>query len=82
MASGCAVIASALEGFVEVLGDAGMLVPAADPDALAAAIRSLLGAPEELARYQQGGRVRAAGYDWRNVVPRYELAYRRASSTS
>ena len=42
MASGVPVIASRVDGLVEVVGDAGVLVPPGDPAALSSAIHSLL----------------------------------------
>jgi|TARA_R110002072_G_scaffold19100_10_gene71116 glycosyltransferase involved in cell wall biosynthesis len=47
MACGCALVASRVGGLPEVVGDAGLLVPPNDPEALAAACRVLLEQPGE-----------------------------------
>jgi glycosyltransferase involved in cell wall biosynthesis len=41
MACGCAVVASNVGGVPEMVGEAGMLIPPGDPEALAAALREL-----------------------------------------
>lgn len=64
LASGLPVIASEVGGIPEVLGDAGVLVPPADPHALAGALRGLLNSPEERIRLSKSGRSRAEVRDW------------------
>ena len=58
MAAGRPVVASALGGTVEIIADGvdGLLTPAGDPAALAAALRRLLADPEERERLGQTGR--------------------------
>jgi glycosyltransferase involved in cell wall biosynthesis len=64
MASGLAVIASAIGGIPEQVGDAGILVPPDDPGALAAAIATL--ATDSALRTGLGAaaRQRAIEHDW------------------
>ncbi len=54
-AAGCAVIASATGGIPEALdfGDAGILVPVGDANAISDAIMALLGDPDLLATYRE-----------------------------
>jgi glycosyltransferase involved in cell wall biosynthesis len=61
MASGCPVVATDVGGNSEVVldGETGLVVPAARPDALAAAIDSLLSSPETARRMGMAGRSRA-----------------------
>lgn len=60
MSDGCPVIASAVGGIPEIVTDGrdGVLVPAGDPGALAAALRSLLSNPEAAARMGAAARAR------------------------
>ena len=55
-AAGCGIVTSGTEPQRRMLGDAALFVPPGDPDALAAALRSLAADPELTARYR-----RAAG---------------------
>jgi len=61
MALGVPVIGSAVGGIPEILvdGETGLLVPPADPGALAAALHKLLSNPEERARMSRNGAARA-----------------------
>lgn len=59
MAAGKPVVASDVDGLREVVGDAGLLVPAGDAVALAAALKRLLGNPEERAVLGRKARERA-----------------------
>ena len=66
MASGAAVIASRASGFVEVVGEAGVLIDPADGERVGAALLSLMDTPETRARLSRLGRDR--------VEARYDLA--------
>lgn len=61
MASGCAIVATDVEGNRELLqdGECGLLVPAERPDALAEALERLLADPSERARLADRARARA-----------------------
>jgi phosphatidylinositol alpha-mannosyltransferase len=80
MAAGIPVVASDIAGYREVIRDRadGLLVPAADAGALAAAIRDVLGDPDLAARLVAGGRQRARSFDWSVVVERLEAVYAQA----
>jgi starch synthase len=79
MACGTAVVATSAGAFPEVVADGltGVLVPPADPDALAEAIRTLLEDPELSRRMGEAGRRRVARrFTWqetaRQTVALYE----------
>jgi glycosyltransferase involved in cell wall biosynthesis len=55
MSVGVPLVATDHGGVVEVLGDAGVLVPPHDPDAMARAIDALLGDPDLWARCREAG---------------------------
>ena len=61
MAMGRAVVATAIGGVPDVVvaGETGLLVPPADPAALAEAVRALLDDPARAARFGAAGRARA-----------------------
>jgi glycosyltransferase involved in cell wall biosynthesis len=58
MLAGVPVIASAVDGLPEVVGDCGILVPPDQPDALAAAIVSLIGDPPKRRAYAESALAR------------------------
>ena len=60
--AGCAIVGTAVGGVPELLehGQAGLLVPPHDPNALAQALRHLLGDPQELARWRQAAQANLA----------------------
>jgi glycosyltransferase involved in cell wall biosynthesis len=59
MHAGVPVVASAVGGLPEAVGDAGMLVPPDDPGALADALERLAASPAARAALQRAGRERA-----------------------
>lgn len=78
-AVGLPVVASRVGGVPEIVvdGETGLLVPAEDPDALAAALDKLLADPEMGARMGRAGRARIeAGYRWDGCVDAMEAVYR------
>lgn len=80
MASGLPVVASGIGGLAEVVGDAGVLVPPDDPQALADAVAALLDDPERAARLAAAGRERAATtYTVERMVDGIEAVYRSIS---
>jgi len=80
MASGCAVVASAIPAFVSVLGDSGALVPPGDPVSLAACIADLLTDRKRLSRNQRAGLVAVERFDGTSVAGKYVAAYEDAVS--
>jgi glycosyltransferase involved in cell wall biosynthesis len=62
MASGCACVAARVGGVAGVLGEAGVLVPARDVDALVDATRRLLADPGLRASLGAAGKARAARF--------------------
>ncbi len=80
-AQGCArpVIASDWAGFREVVihEETGLVVPAQNPPALAAAIERVLGDPAEAERMAQAGRERVLRlFTWPAIADRVEQVYR------
>jgi phosphatidylinositol alpha-mannosyltransferase len=77
MATGTPVVASDLEAFRRVLEDgrAGVLVPVADPAALAAALALLLDDPERRKALAEVGRETVEQYDWSVVTARIVEVY-------
>ncbi|MFV9505817.1 MAG: glycosyltransferase family 4 protein [Oscillochloridaceae bacterium umkhey_bin13] len=80
LAAGLPVIASDVgEARHMVLPDqAGLIVPPANPAALARAAIQLLNTPAHLAHYAAGARAAAARYQWEHLAPAAEAAYRQA----
>ena len=72
MASGLAVVASAVGGLTDYMvdGDNGLLTPAQNPDALAAAIRRLVDNPVLRAKLGAAARQTVAQFDERVVLER------------
>jgi glycosyltransferase involved in cell wall biosynthesis len=60
MAHGCAIVATDVGGVRELMGDAGVLVPADDADALGAALAGLIGEPGRRAELARAAGDRAA----------------------
>ncbi len=89
MASGIPVVATDIEQIAEVVdrdGENGFLIPAADPDATAVALRALLSDPARARTVGERGRERVLGeYTLERMVERtvavYELAIERGSAS-
>ena len=75
MASGCAVIASALPGFVRVLGDAGELVKPGDVSGLADRIVAILGDEGRRSSLGAAAQDRSLLFDGPKVASQYISAY-------
>lgn len=77
MASDAVVVASRLPGYDEVVVDGadGLLVPAQEPRALAAALRRLLDEPGLRRRLAAKGRADVRRYDWARVAVEIEAVY-------
>jgi glycosyltransferase involved in cell wall biosynthesis len=78
MARGCPVVASNAGALPEVVGDAGLLVPAGDADALAHALDRLLGDDALAASLGAAGHRRAATFTWSACVAAHLAAYHAA----
>ena len=80
MAAGVPVVATDIPGYREVVSDGveGLVVPPRDPEALAAALVTVLTEPELAKRLGEAGRERARTFDWPIVVDRVEELYTRA----
>lgn len=76
MASGLPVVAAAIPGLDEVVGDAALLVPPDDVDALAEALARLAGDAALRARLRAAGPARAARFSLDRMVQGYEALYR------
>lgn len=78
--AGCAIIASATDGIPEALdgGEAGLLVPPANRDALAAALVQLLGNPNELHELRARSRQNLQGLSVARVCEETLAVYREA----
>jgi glycosyltransferase involved in cell wall biosynthesis len=76
MASGVPVVASNSGSLPEVIGDAGVLVPAGDVHALAGALESLANDSAERRRLGAIGRERVTRYSWPNIAARQLELYR------
>ena len=81
MARGCPVVVSDGGSLPEVVGDAGVVVPAGDPDALAGVLAEVLGNADLRQRVSVAGRHRAAGFTWAACVENHLNAYRSALGT-
>lgn len=78
MASGAAVIGSRIGGVPEAMGNAGILVPPDDPDALAGAIEALATDEAALDRMRRSCRRRAEEQDWSRVHRQLQSALEEA----
>ncbi len=81
MAAGVALVAADATALPEVVGDAGLLVEATDPQAWADAIGRLLGDQGERDRLVARGRDRVLRYSWRANAEAFADLYRAAVAT-
>jgi phosphatidylinositol alpha-mannosyltransferase len=79
MAAGTTVVASSLDGYRNVATDGrdALLVPPGDVDALAGALRSVVGDPALAGRLRDAGRHRADGFAMSTLADRYLDIYDR-----
>jgi glycosyltransferase involved in cell wall biosynthesis len=78
MARGCPVVASDAGALPEVVGDAGLLVPPGDPEALAAALDRVLTDDSLAAALGAAGHRRAATFTWSACTAAHVAAYHAA----
>jgi glycosyltransferase involved in cell wall biosynthesis len=76
MATGCPVIASGLQVFHEVGGDAASYVPVDDVDALADRMKKFIGDPEFRVDYVRKALARSAAFDWEKAADKTVEVYR------
>lgn len=75
----CPVVCTDGGSLPEVAGDAALIVPKGDSEALAQAIISLLKDKDLRQSYAEAGNRRAAAvFDWAAIAPRYEAVFREA----
>ncbi len=75
MASGCAVVASAIPAFVSVLGESGVLTAPGDPIGLAQALVSVLGDRDVMVSKQAAAQRAVVRFDGASVARQYVAAY-------
>ncbi len=78
MACGVPVVAAAVGGLIDTVvdGSTGLHVPPMDPEAIAAAVRELLGDPQLRVRLGQAGQARVRSrYSWERVAAETEKFY-------
>jgi glycosyltransferase involved in cell wall biosynthesis len=78
MACGCPVIALRRSAVPEVTGDAALLLDEPSEDALADALRAVLGSPATAASHRALGLLRATEFSWTRAAAAVERAYLRA----
>ena len=81
MAHGCPVVTSTAACLPEIAGDAGLLVPPDDVDALAGALAALLDDEPARAALAARGRERADRFTWRASAEAHRTAYEHATGT-
>ena len=78
LASGAPLVTTSGSALEEVVGDAALLVPPADPEALARALATVLDDAAVAARLRAAGPARAATFTWERSIDAHLDAYRRA----
>ena len=78
LASGTPLVTTSGSALEEIVGDAGLLVPPANPDALAGALTSVLDDASLAARLRAAGPPRAATFTWERSIEAHVDIYRRA----
>jgi alpha-1,3-rhamnosyl/mannosyltransferase len=76
LACGTPLVCSRAASLPEVTGDAGLLVDASDPAALAGALERALGDSALAARLREAGRARALSHSWEESARRHRALYR------
>jgi glycosyltransferase involved in cell wall biosynthesis len=78
LASGAPLVTTSGSALEEVVGDAALLVPPADPEALARALATVLDDAAVAARLRAAGPDRAAAFTWERSIDAHLDAYRLA----
>jgi len=77
MCAGCAIITTNSSGTREVVGDAAILVPPQDPQAITRALEELLASPQLMEKLGKKARARLEeNFSWAAVSTRYEASMR------
>jgi glycosyltransferase involved in cell wall biosynthesis len=82
LACGAPLVTTQGSALEEVVGDAALVVPPSDPDALAGALETLLGDRVVAARLRAAGPVKAAPFTWAASIGHHVDAYRLALDSS
>ena len=77
MACETPVVCANTSSLPEVAGDAAIMTPADQPDALASALIQVISRPETAARLRQAGRARAAGFTWAKTAQKTLEVYQK-----
>jgi glycosyltransferase involved in cell wall biosynthesis len=81
MMRGRLVIASAIGGLAEVVGDAGVVCPPGDAEALAASMSSVIAHPEQIATFGIKARARCLSvFGYERMLKEHAEVYRRAAA--
>jgi glycosyltransferase involved in cell wall biosynthesis len=78
MAAGVPVVSTSAGSLAEVLGDAALVVPVSDPDALSAALLQVLTDSAVAGRLAATGPPHAASFSWERCAAGLMAVYRRA----
>ena len=78
LARGCPVVASGGGAMAEIVGDAGVLCPAGDVEAFAAALSRILDSDAVHDNLAKRGRARAAQFSWSSSATAHAAVYRDA----
>jgi glycosyltransferase involved in cell wall biosynthesis len=78
LASGTPLVTTSGSSLDEIVGDAALLVPPADPEALARALATILDDPSVATRLRAAGPERAATFTWERSVDAHVEIYARA----
>jgi glycosyltransferase involved in cell wall biosynthesis len=78
LASGTPLVTTSGSALEEVVGDAALLVPPADPEALARALATVLDDPAVATRLRAAGPARASTFTWERSIDAHVDAYARA----
>jgi glycosyltransferase involved in cell wall biosynthesis len=82
IACGAALVTTADTPMADVVGDAALLVPAGDEEALAEALDVLVTGGQEVARRRAAGPALAAPWTWERCASAHVAAYRLAAERS
>jgi glycosyltransferase involved in cell wall biosynthesis len=75
LAAGRPVVASAVGGLPEVVGEGGLLVPPGDPQALAGALAGLMASPERTHALAMAAARRGRAWTWADAARRHGEVY-------